>query len=126
MKQMEEIVAQYRAKIEDRERELAALKSELAGFQRAYNAIKGRPAERGSIIPPLRPPRSNVKQTVLDLLHQQGAAGLNASTAVELAAKRNESIQQSTVSSLLSRFKADGVAVYDGNVYRLKEFAFDR
>jgi hypothetical protein len=124
VKNLEDILAQYRAKIEERERELTTLKSELVGFQKAYNAIKGKPPERGaSMIPPLRAPRSNVKQTVLDLLQQAGASGLNAAGAVELAAKRNEVIHQPTVSSLLSRFKSDGVAVYDGSVYRLKQFA---
>jgi len=124
MKNLEAILAQYKARIEDKERELAALKSELVGFQKAYDALKRKSSpETMSIIPPLRPPRANVKQTVLDLLQQQGTEGLNAATAVELAAKRNEVIHQPTVSSLLSRFKNDGVAVYDGKVYRLKQFA---
>jgi hypothetical protein len=123
MKHLEALLAQYKARIEEREREVAALKHELVGFQRAYDAVSGKAEGTGSMIPPLRPPRSNVKQTVLDLLRQRGADGLNASTAVELAAKRNEVIHQPTVSSLLSRFKADGIALHDGTVYRLKEFA---
>jgi hypothetical protein len=124
MKNLEAILAQYKAKIEEKEKELAALRSELVGFQKAYDALKNRSSpDIASAIPPLRPPRANVKQTVLDLLREQGAEGLNAATAVELAAKRNEVIHQPTVSSLLSRFKNDGVAVYDGKVYRLKQFA---
>lgn len=124
MKQMEETIAQYKAKIADREKELVALKAELLGYQKAVNdAGRKFSGKAGSAIPPLRPPRSNVKQTVLELLHQRGADGLNASTAVELAKLRNETIHQPTVSSLLSRFKSDGIAVYDGSVYRLKQFA---
>ena len=123
MRYFEGVLAQYKTKIEEKEKELAALKGEMVGFMKAYE-MKRKPALRSSTaVPPLRAPRANVKQTVLDLLQEQGAAGLNASTAVELAAKRNESLQQSTVSSLLSRFKMEGITVYDGKVYRLKQFA---
>lgn len=73
----------------------------------------------------LRAPRSNVKQTVLQLLEQAGAVGLNAATAVETAAKAGVTIERGTVSSLLSRLKNEGVVVYDGSVYRLASFKAD-
>lgn len=73
----------------------------------------------------LRAPRSNVKQTVLDLLEQVGDRGLNAATAVELAGKADKSLERGTVSSLLSRLKNEGTVVYDGTVYRLKKHAGD-
>jgi DNA-binding transcriptional ArsR family regulator len=70
----------------------------------------------------LRAPRSNVKQTILELLENVGEAGLNAATAVETAAKAGITLERGTVSSLLSRLKNEGVVVYDGSVYRLMKF----
>jgi hypothetical protein len=72
-----------------------------------------------------RAPRSNVKQTILDLLEQAGANGLNAASAVETAAKAGVSLDRGSVSSLLSRFKNEGVVVYDGSAYRLAKFKGD-
>lgn len=69
-----------------------------------------------------RAPRSNVKQTVIELLEAAGADGTNASMAVEQAAKVGISVERGTVSSLLSRLKSEGVVWYDGNVYRLMKF----
>lgn len=69
-----------------------------------------------------RAPRSNVKQTILDLLEKAGEEGLNAAMAVETAARSGVSLERGTVSSLLSRLKNENVVVYDGSVYRLKAF----
>lgn len=69
-----------------------------------------------------RAPRSNVKQTVLALLDEAGADGINATIAVERAAQNGTSLERGTVSSLLSRLKNEGVVVYDGTVYRLEKF----
>ena len=67
----------------------------------------------------LRAPRSNVKQTILDLLERAGDAGINAASAVETASRAGSSLERGTVSSLLSRLKNEGVVTYDGSVYRL-------
>ena len=67
-----------------------------------------------------RAPRSNVKQTVLALLEDAGASGLNATIAVERAAQAGTSLERGTVSSLLSRLKNEGVVKYDGSVYTLE------
>lgn len=68
-----------------------------------------------------RAPRSNVKQTILDLLEAAGEAGLNATSAVETAARAGTTLERGTVSSLLSRLKHEGVVIYDGSVYRLAD-----
>ncbi|MBY0349492.1 hypothetical protein [Tabrizicola sp.] len=73
----------------------------------------------------LRAPRSNVKQTILNLLDQAGAVGLNAATAVETSAKAGVTLERGTVSSLLSRLKNEGVVSYDGSVYRLTKYKGD-
>lgn len=66
-----------------------------------------------------RAQRSNVKQTVLELLEKAGDAGTNAALAVDAAAKAGIALERGTVSSLLSRLKNEGVVTYDGSVYRL-------
>jgi hypothetical protein len=73
----------------------------------------------------IRAPRSNVKQTILDLLEKAGADGLNAATAVETAGKAGVTLERGTVSSLLSRLKNEEVVAYDGSVYRLMRFKPD-
>lgn len=120
MKKLEAVLAQYRARIEDKERELAALRSEMTGVQKAFDTMSGK-IDPTAVAAPR--PRSNVKQTVLSLLREAGVAGTNAARIVEEASKRSEALQQNTVSSLLSRFKADGLASYDGSFYRLKEYS---
>ena len=124
MKKVEAVLAQYRARIEEKERERAALRSEMIGVQKAFDTLSGKlePA-MAPVVTTAHRPRSNVKQTVLSLLREAGTNGTNASRIVDEAARRNETLQQNTVSSLLSRFKADGLASYDGSYYRLKEFA---
>lgn len=94
-------------------REVERIKAQEELIRDMIREAKGEPKVK------LRAPRSNVKQTVLDLLDQAGAAGLNAATAVETAAKAGVTLERGTVSSLLSRLKNEGVVAYDGTVYRL-------
>ena len=112
MKMLEERLEQVR-------REIEKLKANEAMLLDMIREASGEPKVKQ------RAPRSNVKQTVLALLDQVGAAGLNAASAVELAEQAGTSIERGTVSSLLSRLKNEGVVVYDGTVYRLKEHAED-
>jgi hypothetical protein len=73
----------------------------------------------------LRAPRSNVKQTILELLEQAGADGINAASAVEKSARAGVTLERGTVSSLLSRLKNEGIVIYDGSVYRLAKHKGD-
>lgn len=56
-----------------------------------------------------RHPRGAVKCVLLQLLQETGAAGLNARRAAAMAAARGMEIDRTTMSSLLSRLKADQV-----------------
>lgn len=112
MKMLEERLEQVR-------REIEKLRAQEALLVDMMREASGEPK-----IKP-RAPRSNVKQTVLDMLEQVGAQGLNAASAVELAARSGMSLERGTVSSLLSRLKNEGAVVYDGSVYRLKKHAED-
>jgi len=60
-----------------------------------------------------------VKVVLLEMLEIAGAAGLNAAIAVSIAAKREMKVDRTTLSSLLSRLKADGIVDHDGYRYRL-------
>jgi hypothetical protein len=68
-----------------------------------------------------RYPRGAVKRVLLELLQETGAGGLNARRAVVMAAERGIEVERTTLSSLLSRLKADDVVAHDGYRYRLRD-----
>jgi hypothetical protein len=70
-------------------------------------------------------PRGESKALVIDLLTQVGTLGLNAEIAVQMASQRGLTLKRGTAASELSRFKADGIVVHDGERYRLPNFAKD-
>lgn len=72
-----------------------------------------------------RAQKGSVKKTVIDLLEDAGAKGLNANSALGAAKAKGIELERGSVSSLLSRLKSDGAVVYDGEVYRLTKFARD-
>ena len=113
MKSLEQLIAKKRE-------ELRELQMEINGMEKALQHISGSAPQ-----PKQRAARSDVKKQVLTLLEKQGKAGLNAATAVEMAAKQGYRLERGTVSSLLSRLKGDRTVSYDGSVYRLKEFGDD-
>ncbi|WP_426037502.1 hypothetical protein [Cypionkella sp. TWP1-2-1b2] len=106
---------------------LEDIQRELDRVSREHDKIKAQEAlildmireARGEPKVTLRAPRSNVKQTILAMLEDAGVVGINATGAVERAAKNGVSLERGTVSSLLSRLKNDGVVTYDGAAYRL-------
>jgi hypothetical protein len=65
--------------------------------------------------------RSGAKTFILDLLRECGTSGLNAAIACEIGERRGTPMDRASVSSLLSRLKADGVVTYDGDRYRLAD-----
>lgn len=64
-------------------------------------------------------PRGAVKSALLRALEEVGPAGLNARIAVQLAEGYGLRLERTTVSSLLSRMKRDGIVEHDGTRYRL-------
>lgn len=100
--------------------EIEALRNKVAGLEMAI-ALFDDGGDAPS--PMLRSKRSGIKDTVLDLLNEVGTTGLNGLIAVEIAERRGIHLDRQSVSSLLSRLKADGAAVYEGQRYKLKQFA---
>ena len=102
---------------DDLRAEMLALKNRIEGVEIAIEAISvnQRPLKQRT-----RHPRGWVKVALLELLEEVGDIGLNAQSAVDLAKQKKIELDRNTVSSLLSRFKRDGVVDHDGHHYRLK------
>ncbi|MBI4923747.1 MAG: hypothetical protein HY834_18575 [Devosia nanyangense] len=100
--------------------EMEALRNKIAGLEMAMSLISsdGAPATQGG-----RASRGSVKGAVLDLLRQSGTTGLTAQGTVDIAQARGIKLDLGSVRSLLSRFKREELAVFDGERYKLKQFA---
>lgn len=102
-------------------KEIEALKNKVEGIEMAMGLLDRNDGAGSRIQTGKR--RSNVKAHLIDLLTEAGTRGLNAATAVEMSQRRGIPLERPTASSILSRMKADGIAVYDGESYRLKRFS---
>lgn len=108
--------------IEQRDRllvEIEALKNKVAGIELAISLIEGESPQSA----PEQGRRQNVKTILIDLLKETGTTGLNAQSAVEIAIRRGVTLDRGSVSSTLSRMKAEGIVNHDGQRYRLPEFS---
>lgn len=100
-------------------REIEALKNKVAGLEMALSLLGNEGAAQLDRSPKQR---GGLKQILSDLLREAGTTGLNAATAVEVAQRRGTHLDRQSVSSTLSRMKAEGVVDYNGERYRLIEF----
>ena len=106
--------------------ELAALQARLNEVESLMRAMGGEAPAEPVVGPPSRARRGDLNNIVLSLYEQAAEAGLSSSECVEKAEKAGTPLKAASVSSLLSRLKADGVLMYDGERYRLKRFAGPR
>jgi hypothetical protein len=109
--------------IEERDRLLAqmnGLKHKIEGIELAIQVL-GRDDVSAKAADTSK--RGNAKALLLDLLREVGTTGLNATSAVEMGARRGVKLERGTAASNLSRMKADNVVTYDGDKYRLPEFS---
>ena len=98
-------------------RQREALDGEIRGLERAI-ALYVEDSEK-----PPATKRQPIKALILNLLEDVGTTGLNATTVVTLADARGVTVERTSVSSLLSRLKADGIVEFDGSLYRLPKYA---
>lgn len=98
-----------------------ALRNKVAGIEVAIALLQGGPPKAPEL-PIGDVSATNVKDLILTLAKDAGATGLNANSAVKMAANRNIKLLRGTAASNLSRLKALGLLVHDGKVYRLPEF----
>lgn len=98
-------------------REIEAIRNKVAGIEMAITLLDGE-APSGSA-------RSHpsVKTILLDLLKEVGTSGLSAASAVQMANRRGITLHAGSVGSTLSRLKAMGVVVLQGNKYVLADYA---
>jgi hypothetical protein len=104
-----------RGLIEEKVEQRKQLDTEIKALEEAYRVMSGEPKQA-------KRTTTNVKQVLLDLLEAVGTKGLDAATAVAMAKANGDDLKRGTVSSLLSRLKADTAVWYDGHVYRLTKF----
>lgn len=109
-------VEAIQASIDVHEREIDKLRAQKALL---IEMLEDRPQVPAASLG--RAQKGSVKSTVLQLLAEVGAAGLNANSAVTLADKKGIRLERGSVSSLLSRLKNDGIVTYSDDRYRLPQ-----
>ena len=115
---------------------LAKLREQLAAVQEQIRTLQGKEAafkQAISIVSDLTEPtetahpnpvmqrRTLVKDIVLRIAQEYAADGVVAAQIVKIAKAQGVALERNSVSSLLSKFKRDGVLDYDGKVYRPKQ-----
>ncbi len=124
MKAIEEAIARLEA---ERAAFNARIDGRIEGLKEALLLQGG-----ASPLPPVvanvksRVRRGGLKETVLSIAEEVGDKGMSTESCVAIAKDRGANLVPSSVSSLLSRLKADGVLFFDGQVYRLKQYAGPR
>lgn len=94
---------------------------EAAGLKEGVQPVMEDPVLRR------RARRGDLKETVLSIAEDVGEKGLTTEECVALAKSgKGIDLVPGSVSSLLSRLKQDGVMFFDGQRYRLKQFAGPR
>ena len=98
-------------------RQIEALQGELRGIERAIALVSNNAADQQAA--PIERGRSkNVKETVLTLVQEAQQTGLTVSELIDMAVKRGNHLERGTVSSLLSKFKRDGIFDMTDGRYR--------
>lgn len=101
--------------------ELLKAQAAFEQVEKALARVKGEAAEAPPEIVPAAPqknPRGFVKEQVLRLLDESAETGLSATDLVDRAAAQGIALDRNSVSSLLSKLKAEGTLELEGNRYR--------
>ena len=102
--------------------EIRTLEGRRDGLLLAIAVVNDDPAEAANFAATnetTRKPRGPIKEIVLRLLSENMERGLVAIDVVDLAKAQGHELDRNSVSSLLSRFKRDGIVEYDGKRYRI-------
>jgi CRP-like cAMP-binding protein len=109
MQKLTELRERLAADINRHRQAIEALENQLKGVEQAIKAIGGE--AHGSSR------RTNVKRTVLGIIHDAGTLGVNAVEVVNSAAAKGISLDRASVSSLLSRLKREKTLTFNGERY---------
>ena len=108
--------------------ELAAVQARLQEVESLIRAMSGEatpePSRASVVLSRIR--RGDLNNIVLSLYERAAETGLSTAECVAAASIAGTPLKATSVSSLLSRLKSDGVLMYDGERYRLKRFAGPR
>jgi hypothetical protein len=106
----------FKAKREKLVAEIVALQNQLKAWDEAIALLEG---ENTPVKPPeIKQRGKNVKETVLTLVENAGADGINAAGVLDAAKSMGVHLDRGSVSSLLSRLKRENVlAISDGGRY---------
>lgn len=105
--------------------DMEAIRARIDEVEGLIRAMGGDPPPEAQVL--RKPRRGDLKDVVLSLYDEAAETGLSAAECVSVAQKsRGVTLQPASVSSLLSRLKADDVLMYDGERYRLKRFSGPR
>lgn len=117
MKSLQEEVARIDAEIE-------RLRARREAFVDALAIVSGGTGASPTAPAPSKRKRSaNVKPVVLDIMWNAGSGGATSAEVTDLVKEKVPSVAKDTVGSVLSRLKADGALVHDGEKYYDKRFA---
>jgi hypothetical protein len=110
MQKLIELRDRIAANIAQHQKAIEALQNQLFGVDQAIKTL--------NVVPGASPPpQRNVKRAVLDIINENATVGVTPSEVVDRAAAKGRTLNRDSVSSLLSRFKRDGVLRFDGERY---------
>ncbi len=109
MDKLKELRDQITGEIGRHEQTIEALRHKLSGIELAMKTL-GPEIGEGSR-------RTNVKRTVMEIVHDAGTMGVTAIEVVSRATVLGRSLDRASVSSLLSRLKREGTLTFDGDRY---------
>jgi hypothetical protein len=89
------------------------LKTKIEGLDFAILTLNDGVAPDGE-----RRSQRGVKNTILEIVNAAGAAGVTTTEVIDRAKAKGRELNESSVSSLLSRLKSDKVLSFDGDRYR--------
>lgn|SRR5262245_61032520 len=110
MQKLIELKDRLAATIAQHQKAIEAFQNQLLGVEQSIKALSLAPGASP-------PPRRNVKRAVLGIIQEAGVAGVTPTEVVDRAAAKGRELNRDSVSSLLSRFKRDGVLTFDGERY---------
>lgn len=114
MKPLDEEIARIDAEIE-------RLRARKEGIIRAKELLSGEASDHAPS--PARKRAANVKPLILDIMAGAAAAGATSAEVGERVKERVPTVAKDSVGSTLSRLKADGALVFDGERYYDARFA---
>jgi len=118
----ENLRSEYEKKIAEQRRVLEGLERELAGVDAMYRASEGLPEAPNIPQIMLRPSepliiQKKVKQYVFDSVIASGDRGVTAIEIMEKGRTEGKALNQSSISSLLSRLKREGTLKFQNERY---------